>query len=69
MSNNLSDFITDLKPAHNTKVKGTEGNLQIKGIGTLKWRIQYDQGNHHEIYIKNALYIPDLPINLLSPQH
>ena len=69
MSNNLSDFITELKPANNTKVKGAGGNLQVKGIGTLKWRIQDDQGNTHEIYIKNALYIPDLPISLLSPQH
>ena len=34
MSNNLSDFITELKPANNTKVKGAGGNLQINGIGT-----------------------------------
>ena len=69
MSNNLTDFITELKPANNTKVKGAGGNLQIKSIGTLKWRIQDDQGKPHEIYIKNALYIPDLPISLLPQQH
>ena len=69
MSNNLSDFITELKPANNTKVKGVGDNLQINGIGTWRWRIQDDQSNHHDIYMKNALYIPDLPISLLLPQH
>ena len=69
MSNKLLDFITELKPAKNNKVRGAGGNIQIKGIGTLRWRIQDDEGKHHEIYIKNALYIPDLPISLLSPQH
>ena len=69
MSNKVSDFITELKPAKNNKVRGTGGNLQIKGIGTLKWRIQDDMGKHHEIYINNALYIPYLQISLLSPQY
>ena len=69
MLNKLSDFITELKPAKNNKVRGAGGNIQIKGIETLRWRIQDDEGKHHEIYIKNTLYIPDLPINLLSLQH
>ena len=69
MPNKRSDFITEIKPAKNNKVRGAGGNLQIKGIGTLRWRIQDDEGKHHEIYIKNALYITDLPISLLSPRH
>ena len=67
--NKLLDFITELKPAKNTKVKGARGNLQIKGMWTSRWRIQDDKSNHHEMYIKNALCIPGLPISLLSPQH
>ena len=69
MPNNLSGFITELKKINNTNVKGAGVNLQIKGIGALRWRIQDDKGNHHEIYIKNALYFSDLPISMLSPQH
>ena len=69
ISDKISDFITELKPSKNNKFRGAGGNIQIKGIGTLRWRIQDDEGKHHGIYIKNALYIPDLPISLLSPQH
>ena len=43
--------------------------MQVKGVGTKKWRIADDNGTPHDIYIKNALYVPDLPISLLSPQH
>ena len=69
MSNKLSDFITELKPAKKYKVKGAGDNLQVKGVGTIKWQIADDNGTSHDIYIQNALYVPDLPISLLSPQH
>ena len=69
MSNKRSDFITDIKPAKKYKVKGAGGNLKVQGVGTIKWRIADDNGSPHDIYIKNALYVPDLPISLLSPQH
>ena len=69
MSNKLSDFITELKPAKNYRVKGAGDNLQVKGVGTIKWQIADDNGTPHDIYIQNVLYVHDLPISLLSQQH
>ena len=43
--------------------------LKIKGRGMLKFRIDDDDGITHTINVKNYVYIPDLPMVLVSPQH
>ena len=50
-------------------VVGAGGNLKVKGEGTIVWKIQDDDGSQHDLTIKDCLYVPDLQICLLSPQH
>ncbi|KAL3827268.1 hypothetical protein ACHAXA_004743 [Cyclostephanos tholiformis] len=50
-------------------VEGIKQGLEIKGIGTFKFKIEDDDGRTHEVKIKNSLYLPELRRCLLSPQH
>lgn len=70
MSNDRKHFVGNITPLKGHKVKGI-GNkmLQVKGVGTISWKIEDDQGMVHKIHIKGSLYVPDLPICLWSPQH
>ena len=43
--------------------------LSIQGIGTFVFRIQDDSGETCTIQIPNSLYVPDLLLLLVSPQH
>ena len=49
-------------------VKGFGVLVQVKGEGTLMWKIEDDDGVIHPINIKKALYVPESPSCLLSPQ-
>jgi hypothetical protein len=51
------------------KVEGINSGLEIKGIGTFKFKVDNDNGKTHEIKIPNSLFLPDLKRCLLSPQH
>jgi hypothetical protein len=50
-------------------VKGIEGGLAIKGMGTFKFNIEDNHGKVHHIKIPNSAYGPGLKYCLLSPQH
>jgi hypothetical protein len=50
-------------------VGGIEGGLQIKGQGMLVLDINDDNGRPYWIKIPNSLYLPELKVCLLSPQH
>jgi hypothetical protein len=50
-------------------VGGIKGGLEIKGQGTLVLDMNDDNGKPHHIHIPNSLYLPDLRMCLLSPQH
>ena len=41
---------------------------QAKGYGTIRFSIFDDDGVEHVFTIHNVLFIPDAPMNLLSPQ-
>jgi hypothetical protein len=41
----------------------------IKGKGTIKWKIEDDNGVVHTIKLKNALYVPAFKTCLLCTQH
>ena len=69
MSNDIKHFITPLTPTPSTRLRGAGGNLVVKGEGTVRWKIEDDNGKVHTMLIKNCLYVPDLHICLLSPQH
>jgi hypothetical protein len=62
MSGNQKLFI-DLRPINSDRcVKTGGGRLDIKGVGTVK----LIDAHHSRINLVNVLYVPDLPVNLLS---
>jgi hypothetical protein len=50
-------------------VKGIKGHLATTKIGTVRWRIQDDNGITHRFDLSGTYYVPELPLRLLSPQH
>ena len=65
MSMDKNDFI-ELTP-HSSTISGL-GDLDVQGRGTIKWNIITDDGDSATLIWRNALYVPDLPIRLASPQ-
>jgi hypothetical protein len=69
ISNSISDFV---KPPQKVigRVKGMGGdNVAVKGVGTLRWTFDDENGLSHIFLIPGSLYIPDSPARLFSPQH
>ena len=69
MSNNRAHFERFRPSRSNATVGGIVGGLAIKGEGTFVFKVEDDDGRIHTIRIPNSLYIPRLPLCLLSPQH
>ena len=65
ISNDKNDFV-ELEP-YSANVSGL-GDMNIKGKGTIKWRILDDHGEEWTIMAKNSYYAPDLRAKLFSPQ-
>jgi hypothetical protein len=59
----------NLRPFRSGRIGGIEGGLEIKGQGTLVLDVNDDNGKPHQIKILNSLYLPDLTMCLLLPQH
>ena len=68
ISNNVHHFVGKLRP-YKAKLLGIGGISAIHGRGTIRWTFDDDDGYHHTIVIKDAIYVPSAPICLLSPQH
>ena len=68
MSNDEKDFITAITLLANMRAKGAGEFLKVIGKGTVRWKIENDEGKYHDIIIKNALFIPGLSSCLLCPQ-
>jgi hypothetical protein len=66
---NAPHLFEDLKLGEVGEVEGIKSGLDIKGMGTFKFKIKDDNGMTHEIKIPNSLYVPELKRCLLSPQH
>jgi hypothetical protein len=59
MSNKRDHFETlhPLKPNESNHIAGVNGRvIPVKGRGTVKWKLEDDDGVIHEIKIKNTLY-------------
>jgi hypothetical protein len=67
ISNRRESFIS-MKPMSNIKINGIASGLHVAGIGLLKWSIRDDENNEVDLYIKDALYVPQAPMGLLCPQ-
>ena len=68
ISNNLKDFVGPISECSGS-LTGISGKLKIIGTGKIRWKIEDDQGKVHAITIRDALYVPDADLRLLSPQH
>ena len=40
----------------------------IEGEGTIHWTLEDDNGRTHKLVLRNALFIPESPKCILSPQ-
>ena len=73
MTNQIDHFITPPEPlrVQQQTVQGINKDipLEVKGEGTIQWKIEDDNGQVHSHQIRKALYVPALPFCLLSPQH
>ena len=73
MSFVITDFVqSSLRPctsAGGVRQFGKGPRLQISHIGTVKWRIQDDEGRTHMVLIPNSFLVPQGSSRLLSPQH
>jgi hypothetical protein len=66
---NAPHLFKDLKLREVGETEGIKSGLDIKGMGTFKFKIKDNNGMTHEIKIPNSLHIPELKRCLLSPQH
>ena len=69
MTNNPNGFVGPIKPCEKSYVRGIKGLVKVNGIGTIQWLITDNDGNTHEISIKNSLLVKSIGGRLLSPQH
>ena len=69
MTNDICHFEHFRPIRTNATVGGIQGGLTIRGEGTFVFNIEDDKGKTHAIRIPHSLYLPDLPMSLLSPQH
>jgi len=67
ISNDKNDFIS-LESVQNQSIAGIGSGLSIEGVGTLRWKINDDDGNAIILHVQNALYVPKVPMCLLCPQ-
>lgn len=61
-------FIGEIKTCKNVYVQGVGGKVKASGYGSVKMRILDDEGKLYDLIIHNVIYLPDSPINLISPQ-
>jgi hypothetical protein len=66
---NAPHLFEDLKSTKMGEAEGIKQRLDIRGIGTFKFKIEDNNGKTHKIKVPNTLYLPDLRRCLLSPQH
>jgi len=67
-TNNLTDFVRNVKSIPGIPINGIANQLIATAIGTVNWFVDDDNGNTATIEL-HAMYVPGLPIRLLSSQH
>jgi hypothetical protein len=63
------DIFASLEPCPGIFVRGVKGKIPVTGKGIMKIKMQADGGNITEELIPESLYIPELEIVLMCPQH
>jgi hypothetical protein len=57
-----------MQPIKNLTITGISAGLPIAGIGTLRWSLRDDNNNEIDLFIRDALYVPESPMGLLCLQ-
>ncbi len=64
------ESLEPIDPKGSHKISGPTGEEStIKGKGTLKWKIEDDDGAVHTIRLKDSLFVPAFKTCLLCTQH
>jgi hypothetical protein len=66
---NAPHLFEDLKLRDEGKVEDIKSGLDIKDMGTFKFKIKDNNGMLQKIKIPNSLNVPELKRCFLSPQH
>ena len=61
-------FVGEIKSCRNLHVQGVGGSIKASGYGSIKIRVTCDEGKRHDLIVHNVIYLPESPVNLLSPQ-
>ena len=65
----MEDFIPDTyHKLSDVSITGISSALSVQGHGTVRYVIHDDTGTPIDLEIEKVLYIPELPIRLISPQ-
>jgi Reverse transcriptase (RNA-dependent DNA polymerase)/GAG-pre-integrase domain len=70
MSPHIGDFVGLMTPVKGKFVQGIGGTSSaILNQGTIRWKINDDEGTTRTILIPNSYHVPMVKTRLLSPQH
>ena len=61
-------FVGKIMPLPGVTLQGVGGSIPAHGYGTIQIKVYDDDGRLHTFRIHNVLYVPQAPMNLLSPQ-
>jgi hypothetical protein len=61
-------YVGEIRPIPGVTLQGVGGQVSAKGYGTIKFQVFDDNGRQHTFVVHNVIYVPDAPMNLLSPQ-
>ncbi len=65
---NSKDHLLNLRPVKNSFLTGVGGKIPVVAMGTLRWHVEDDSGQIHQLKVEDAFYVPESPLNLLCPQ-
>ena len=61
-------FVGEIRPLRGVNLQGVGGMVKASGYGTIQFSVADDDGVKHTFRVHNVLYVPEAPMNLLSPQ-
>jgi hypothetical protein len=68
LTNSEQDFVGPTKTVH-VQIKGITQGLKTAKVGTVRWKIEDDEGIPRTVDLPGTYLVKDLPLWLLAPQH
>ena len=69
ITNDSADFPDGIRGVSPVSLQGIASGLEIKGIGTAKYKFRMDDGSIQAVTLPNVLFVPKCPVRLLCPRH